>query len=219
VIRPICVGAGEVPATSPSCGSIRRTPARHCIDPDSQRGRAKYESHGGPALAGITELLNAYAPDPTSQLRALLQRLTFTVIIGDADAHGKNISLLHPGEGHVTLAPLYDTVPTQLWPTLRPTAVLHVNGRDQLATITAEDLIDEAHRWGLSPRAGAQTVAAELPGAPRSRPACAGHGEHQPPAQLLTPDRRVPRPAAITLKSKRGPSAVATPFDGLRLSY
>jgi serine/threonine-protein kinase HipA len=129
------------------------------IDPAGQRGQAKYQSHGGPAMAGIAELLNAYAPDPTSQLRALLQRLTFTVVIGDADAHGKNISLLHPDEGHVTLAPLYDTVPTQLWPTLRSTAALHVNGRDQLATITAEDLIDEARRWGLSPRAGAQTVA------------------------------------------------------------
>jgi serine/threonine-protein kinase HipA len=129
------------------------------IDPGDQHGRAKYESHGGPALARIAELLNAYAPDPSVQLQALLERLTFTVVIGDADAHGKNISLLHPDEQHVTLAPLYDTVPTALWPTLRPTAALRINGRDQLPTITSDDLIREARRWGLSERAAGQTVA------------------------------------------------------------
>lgn len=129
------------------------------IDPADQQGRAKYESHGGPTLAGIAELLSAYAPDPNGQLRALLERLTFTVVIGDADAHGKNISLLHPDEQHVTLAPLYDTVPTALWPTLRPTAALRINGRDQLPTITAVDLVREARRWGLSERAGGRTVA------------------------------------------------------------
>ena len=92
------------------------------IDPTDQHGRAKYESHGGPTLAGIAELLHAYAPDPAPQLRALLEHSTFNVVIGNADVHGKNISLLHPDEQHVTLAPLYDTVPTALWPTLQPTA-------------------------------------------------------------------------------------------------
>lgn len=129
------------------------------VDPADQHGRAKYESHGGPTLADIAELLNAYAPDPPGQLRALLERLTFTVVIGDADAHGKNISLLHPDDRHVTLAPLYDTVPTVLWPTLRPTAALRINGRDDLPTITADDLVREARRWGLSERAAGQAIA------------------------------------------------------------
>ena len=128
------------------------------IDASDQHGRAKYESHGGPTLVRIAELLNAYAPDPTAQLRALLERLIFTVVIGDADAHGKNISLLHPDAKHVTLAPLYDTVPTALWPTLRPTAALRINGRGDLRTVTVDDLVREARRWGLSQRAATQTV-------------------------------------------------------------
>jgi serine/threonine-protein kinase HipA len=128
------------------------------IDPAAQHGRAKYETHGGPTLVRIAELLNAYSPDPTGQLRALLERVTFTVVIGDADAHGKNISLLHPDEQHVTLAPLYDIVPTALWPTLRPTAALRINGRDELPGVTADDLVREARRWGLSERIAAQTV-------------------------------------------------------------
>lgn len=76
----------------------------------------------------------------------------FTVVIADADAHGKNISLLHPTPEHVALAPLYDTVPTALWPRLRPTAAMYVNGRAQLADVTAEDLLREARRWGLGSR-------------------------------------------------------------------
>jgi serine/threonine-protein kinase HipA len=58
--------------------------------------------------------LNACAPDPTGQVRTLLEHLTFNVVIGDAGAHGKDISLLRPDEQHVTLAPPYDTVPPAL---------------------------------------------------------------------------------------------------------
>jgi serine/threonine-protein kinase HipA len=80
------------------------------------------------------------------------------VTIGDADAHGKNISLLHPTAEHVSLAPLYDTVPTALWPQRRPTAAMHINGRTLLSDVTREDLIREARHWGLGPLLAARTV-------------------------------------------------------------
>lgn len=128
------------------------------IDPAGAYGRAKYEEYGGPKLIAIAELLDAYAPDPGGQLRALLERITFTVVISDADAHGKNISLLHPAAGQVVLAPLYDTVPTALWPTLRPTAALLINGRHRLPAITTADLVAEARRWGLAERDATRTI-------------------------------------------------------------
>lgn len=52
----------------------------------------------------------------------LLGAATFTVLIGNADAHGKNVALLHPSPDRVALAPLYDMVPTVFWPTLRKRA-------------------------------------------------------------------------------------------------
>jgi serine/threonine-protein kinase HipA len=129
------------------------------IDPAAHDGRAKYEQYGGPTLAQIASLLNAFAVDPSSELTRLLERVTFALVIGDADAHGKNISLLHPDPAHVSLAPLYDAVPTALWPTLRPTAAMRVNGRDRLTNISADDVTREARRWGLAEHHARSTVA------------------------------------------------------------
>jgi serine/threonine-protein kinase HipA len=129
------------------------------VDPAAVDGRAKYEQHGGPSLAQIAGLLNAYAADPSAELTRLLERLTFTLVIGDADAHGKNISLLHHDPAHISLAPLYDTVPTALWPNLRPTAAMRVNGRDRLPDISADDLVLEARRWGIAERHARATIA------------------------------------------------------------
>jgi serine/threonine-protein kinase HipA len=113
-----------------------------------------------PLSPGSRGLLTAYGADPDAELVRLLERVTFTVVIGDADAHGKNISLLHPTPEHVALAPLYDTVPTALWPQLRPTAAMHVNGLTQIADVTADDLLREARQWGLGPRLAHNTLKA-----------------------------------------------------------
>jgi serine/threonine-protein kinase HipA len=117
------------------------------IDPDGARGRAKYESGGGPSLRRTAALLDAYAADPTEQLDRLVAIVAFTVAIGNADAHGKNLALLHPTSETVALAPLYDTVPTALWPNLRTDAAMAVGGQVSLADVTLADVVREARSW------------------------------------------------------------------------
>ncbi len=129
-------------------------------DPEASRGRGKYEDAGGPMLREIAALLDRYAADPTRELDRLLQVATFTVAIGNADAHGKNLALLHPTAETVALAPLYDTVPTALWPKLRTRAAMSVGGRRELAAITVEDLLAEAASWRLDRSAARATVLA-----------------------------------------------------------
>ncbi len=73
--------------------------------------------------------------------------MTFNVLIGNADAHGKNLALLHDPLGNVALAPLYDTVPTMLWPKLRPDSAMSVAGVSSLEQITVDDLATEAAGW------------------------------------------------------------------------
>ena len=80
------------------------------------------------------------------------------MVIGDADAHGKNIALLHPTAENISLAPLYDTVPTALWPQLRPTASVYINGRTLVSDVPREDLLREARHWGLGPRLAEHTI-------------------------------------------------------------
>lgn len=131
------------------------------IDPQAARGRAKYESSGGPSYRRIASLLATYARDEEAELTALTRAMTFMFLIGNADAHGKNISLLHDGVGRIRLAPLYDTVPTVLWPNLRATSAMSVNGIVALDRITLHDLATEASSWGLDYER-ASTVASEL---------------------------------------------------------
>jgi serine/threonine-protein kinase HipA len=116
-------------------------------NPEAARGRGKYQSAGGPSLKEAANLLDRYARNPGEQLDRLLAAATFTVLIGNADAHGKNLALMHPTAETVELAPLYDTVPTVLWPKLRARAAMSVNGRWELEKITATDLIEEARSW------------------------------------------------------------------------
>jgi serine/threonine-protein kinase HipA len=132
-------------------------------DPDLDNRRGKYEQYGGPTLAEVASLLDRYADDPTTELDRLVAATTFNVLIGNADAHGKNIALTHPTAATVALAPLYDTVPTVLWPQLRARAAMSINGRWQLGDITAADVANEAARWRHDPtralRIAAETAA------------------------------------------------------------
>jgi serine/threonine-protein kinase HipA len=84
-----------------------------------------------------------------AELLQLVRAATFNVLTGNADAHGKNVALLHPAPGLVSLAPMYDTVPTALWPNLRADAAMTVNGRIQLDDVAPDDIAAEARHWRL----------------------------------------------------------------------
>lgn len=129
-------------------------------DADAAAGRGKYEAAGGPTFAEIAALLDRFAADPHRELQRLLAAAVFTVAIGNADAHGKNLSLLHTGPGVVEHAPLYDTVPTALWPALRGEAAMTIGGRPGLDDVDSTDLTAEARSWRLSDRL-ARTVVSE----------------------------------------------------------
>lgn len=122
------------------------------LDPERNGRQAKYEASGGPSFAAVAAVLDAWAEDVEAELLALLDTMVFTVVIGNADAHGKNVSFLLPRPGVVSLAPLYDTVPTVVWPTLRTEAGMFVNGVRNLPRVTLDDLVSEAVRWGLGRR-------------------------------------------------------------------
>jgi serine/threonine-protein kinase HipA len=129
-------------------------------NPEAARGRGKYQDAGGPSWKEAAALLDRYAAKPQEQLERLLSAATFTVLIGNADAHGKNLALLHPTPEMIELAPLYDTVPTVLWPKLRTRGAMSIHGQWELATITAENLVSEAAAWPLERERARRVVAA-----------------------------------------------------------
>ncbi|HEY2717196.1 MAG TPA: HipA domain-containing protein [Solirubrobacterales bacterium] len=131
------------------------------IDPSGARGRAKYEQGAaGPSLRQAAELLDGYGADPLAELDRLVAVTAYTVAIGNADAHGKNLALLHPDPGTISLAPLYDTVPTVLWPRLRSDAAMAIGGQVALGDVGLEDIVREGVRWS-HPADRARRVATE----------------------------------------------------------
>lgn len=131
------------------------------MDGASNRGRAKYQRRGGggPGLHDAARLLDVYAEDAVAELTRLVSTVAFTVAIGNADAHAKNLSFLHDTATTIRLAPLYDTVPTRLWPNLTDEAAMSVNDRFQMGRLTLADIVDEAASWPLDRHTARQSAA------------------------------------------------------------
>ena len=130
------------------------------IDPSSRRGRSKYQESGTPGPPSwwhAADLIDSYAEDAAGQLIELVRIVTFTTAIANADCHAKNIAFLLE-DGRIRLAPLYDTVPTALWPELRDSAALTVADVSPMSAIAVEHIVGEARRWGLQIDRAARAV-------------------------------------------------------------
>lgn len=80
----------------------------------------KYAAEGGPTFRDSFALLRSAATRPAREVLKLADAAIFNLIIGNADAHAKNYSLLRLENGEVALAPLYDVVATHMWKQLSP---------------------------------------------------------------------------------------------------
>jgi len=96
----------------------------------------KYASEGGPTFNDCFALLRRAATRPPRDILRLLDAAIFNLIIGNADAHAKNFSLLHRGGG-ITLAPLYDLLSTILYPDLSLKMAMKIGGKAVLEEIEA----------------------------------------------------------------------------------
>jgi serine/threonine-protein kinase HipA len=113
----------------------------------------KYEESGGPSLADIWRLLRNHSAAPAVDGRQLLRWIGFNFLIGNADAHGKNIALLYGEDGSVRLAPFYDLLCTAVYPELDQRLALRLGGErrsEQLRRRHWEKLSEEL---AVAPRA------------------------------------------------------------------
>ena len=131
-------------------GTITRTHQEdvcQALSVSTVRPNAKYEQWGGPSLADVAGLLRRWG-DPDGVAR-LVEHVTLNVLIGNADAHGKNVSIVHDKSGSIRLAPIYDIFATVAYPQVSQEASMRVNGKDHINGITVADIIAEARAWGV----------------------------------------------------------------------
>ena len=96
----------------------------------------KYASEGGPTFRDCFELLRRVSERPGPDIAKLLDAAIFNLIVGNADAHGKNFSILYDDRGP-RIAPLYDLLSTVTYPDLSPKMAMRIGKRATLSEMDA----------------------------------------------------------------------------------
>ncbi len=160
----------------------------------------KYQRDGWrlPSYRALAEVLNEHAAAPGVDRLAAAQAAVFNFLVGNADAHAKNISLMHTENG-VRLAPLYDLVSTAVYPDLSPELSLGVGDEFNPDAISSIHWMDLADDFGLNANAFARTrgglVKSVRAEAVRLRDEARVEGWHHPCIEeiLVVIDARSPR--------------------------
>jgi len=154
-LRPVghtpCIVVQRYDRSIDACGSVERVHQEDFCQALGYPNRLKYEDKGGPGLAACSDLVRRLALGPDA-VRGLLDSVVFNALIGNADAHAKNLSLLCDRTQRRSLAPLYDLVPTIYLPEslVERTPAMHIGGAARIDGICAEDWIAfaRAARYG-----------------------------------------------------------------------
>ena len=115
------------------------------IDPEQ-----KYEEQGGPSAAMCMETLRDVKASPQDQI-AFIDALVYNFLVGNADAHGKNYSVLYHG-GRASFSPLYDVVSTAVYPQLSRAMAMSIGGVSRIDDIQRECFSRMAEEFQMSPK-------------------------------------------------------------------
>lgn len=163
-------------------GSVERIHQEDFCQATGTPPDTKYEGDGGPSLPRVADVLQAVAAP--GSLEKLLQTTTLNVLLGNGDAHGKNLSLLHRDSGALTLAPLYDLMSTLHYGDNR--LAMSIDTVQRTDRVTADRIANEAMHWGLSRERATSTIAALLEKAPSAIAAAQDETSGAPEALIST---------------------------------
>src|SRR5690606_14179050 len=144
------------PASGPTCWSRAMTampaqtaPSAACTRKISARPWASLRSGSTPpkaARSSGTASISSATPAPA--VLRLVDAAIFNVLVGNADAHGKNYSLLHL-DGAIDFAPLYDLLCTAAYPDVHAKLAMKVGKRSTLEEFTPDTWDDFAKEIGV----------------------------------------------------------------------
>ena len=151
-------------------GTVERIHQEDFCQATGTRPEDKYQEDGGPSLARIADIVAAVTV--RGSLERLLQVVTLNTLVGNGDAHAKNVSLLHERSGVLHLAPLYDAMCTLTYDDDR--LAMYVDDVHRTARVTAQRLVNEGASWGLPRRRCEEIVTDILDRAPSAIEAARG---------------------------------------------
>jgi serine/threonine-protein kinase HipA len=104
------------------------------------------QREGRPSAAAVATLMASLATE-SNPVEVWLRQLTYHVLIGNNDAHAKNVGLLHTEEG-VTITQLYDAVPNfSQEDRIEWKLAMAIGGEFDHRRISVEKIVAEATAW------------------------------------------------------------------------
>lgn len=111
----------------------------------------KYEQEGGPGFKACFDLVGEWSPEPILDSLNLLKWAFFNFLIGNADAHAKNLSFLYQA-GSVRIAPFYDLLSTAVYERLNNKFAMKMGGQKDPRYLMAGDVSRFAAEAGVGLR-------------------------------------------------------------------
>jgi len=114
-------------------------------------GELKYESEGGPTFASCMAVMTDMKIALADRF-AFVDRMIFNYLIGNADAHGKNSSVLYRGRDGKSLAPIYDVMSTAVYRSLSHVNAMSIGGAKRFEDVSRQGFSAMAEEVGMRPQ-------------------------------------------------------------------
>ncbi len=138
----------------------------------------KYQNEGGPDLAQCFDLVRSATRPSAPHVLRLLDYVVFNALIGNHDAHAKNLSLLCSGKAPV-LAPFYDLLSTAVYLALTQKMAMKIGSKYKFSEVEARHWEQFAEGAGFTKAQAKRrilTLANLLPATARKLQSDPGHG-------------------------------------------
>ncbi len=133
-------------------GSIRRLHQEDICQAMNLPSIRKYQAEGGPSFKECLDLVDEVCAEPLVERDQLLRWMIFNLLVGNSDAHGKNLSLLYRADGSIGLAPFYDLVCTLYYPNLHHGLAMTIGGEAEPGQIGPRHFDSLAEECGMGAR-------------------------------------------------------------------
>lgn len=133
----------------PASGKVRRLHQEDFCQALGIPASRKYEAEGGPSLKACFDLVRRVSSDPAGDLLRLTDWVIFNFLIGNHDAHAKNLSLIYE-RGQTRLAPFYDLLSTAAYPQLSDTFAMKIGGARTVRYMSMNHWRQFAEECGLT---------------------------------------------------------------------
>jgi serine/threonine-protein kinase HipA len=130
-------------------GAVRRLHQEDFCQALGIQPENKYASEGGPIFKDCFDLVRRACDRPAVAVLSLLDAALFNLLVGNADAHGKNFSLLYTDAGR-SMAPLYDLMCTLAYPGVHAKLAIKIGKRSTLEEFTPDTLTAFAKEIGVA---------------------------------------------------------------------